>query len=49
MLCKLTPIGIANSVKVLLDDEERRRELGNAAATKKIPVGQEKMLFELLK
>lgn len=49
VLCKLTPIGIANSVKVLLDDEERRRELGNAAATKKIPVGQEKMLFELLK
>lgn len=46
--CELTPEGIAESIRILLDDREHREELKRMASTKKVPEGQENLLFELL-
>ena len=46
--CELTPESIAESISNLLNDEKRRINLGQMAATKKMPEGQEKWLYELL-
>ena len=34
MMCALTPEGIAEGIKMLLEDEEKRERLGKAAALK---------------
>lgn len=46
--CDMTPESIAKSIRILLDDRERREELGRIASTKTVPEGQEKLLFQLL-
>lgn len=46
--CELTPQGIAESVRSLLDDREKREGLERMAAEKKVPKGQERLFFELL-
>lgn len=46
--CELTPTGIADSIKVLLSDDRRRKELGYLASKKRLPEGQEKLFIELL-
>lgn len=47
--CELTPRGIADSIRLMLTDETRRREMGKRASTRKLPKGQEELLLELLK
>ena len=46
--CELTPEGIADSIKRLLDDADLRVKLGQQAATKKMPKGYEELLYELV-
>lgn len=46
--CRLTPEGIAESIRFLLDDRKKREELGRMAAEKKVPEGQERLFFDLL-
>lgn len=46
--CALTPQAVAESIRILLEDDKRRLELGIRAGTKKMPEGQEKLLYELL-
>lgn len=49
LLCRLTPEGIAESVQILLGDEEKRKELGLAAGRKNMEQKHElKKLTELL-
>ena len=44
----MTPEGIADSIKRLLDDADLRVKLGQQAATKKMPKGYEELLYELV-
>lgn len=46
--CKLTPEGIAESIRTLLDDRKKREELGQKAAKKRLPRSQERLFFELM-
>ncbi len=49
MLCALVPGQVAAQVAGLLEDETKRRELGQKAKARKIPQGQEQLLSFLLK
>ncbi len=48
VLCALTPVAVAESIAGLLEDEDKRKRLGRAAETRKIPQEHEKLLEELL-
>lgn len=49
IFCNLTPGDIADGIARLLEDEERRKRLGNRAKARKMPQGQERLFEELLK
>lgn len=46
--CELTPAGVAEAIRSLLDDAEKRETLARRAAGKETPQGQEEQLFALL-
>lgn len=49
ILCKLEPEAIAENIARLLEDEERRKELGRRAGKKRMPGGRQiELLLELL-
>ena len=48
VLCELTPEGIAQSIRSLLADEEKRLRIARRAIEKETPQGQEEKFFALL-
>ena len=48
IICALTPVAVADSIAVLLEDEGKRKWLGHMAEKKRIPQEQNLLLKELL-